>query len=70
MDQYGLPLMPVEVPVEPAEVPAQTTATFETMVTLEERPAGYSIKFKLADGPFVPHRDERAATISIPAGTP
>ena len=28
-------------------------------VTLREKPNGYAIRFKLENGPFVPHRDER-----------
>jgi len=61
LDIYGIPLMPVEVPVQPAEVPAHSTGTFETMVTLADRPSGYSVKFRLVDGPLVPHKDDRTA---------
>jgi hypothetical protein len=30
------------------------------MATLQEKPAGYLVKFRLLDGPLVPHKDERA----------
>ena len=65
LDMYGIPLMTVEIFVEPPDVPAHSSAMFQTTVTLNERPAGYSIKFRLMDGPFGPHKDERA-----PAGVP
>ncbi len=57
----------IEAPVDPVELPSQTAGNFMAMATLQEKPAGYLVKFRLADGPFVPHRDERALTISIPA---
>jgi hypothetical protein len=55
----------IEIPPEPAEVPAHGTALFRSTVTLQEKPAVYSLKFRFTDGPFVPHRDERAATYGI-----
>ncbi len=56
----------VEAPVEPAELPSRAAGTFMAMATLEEKPAGYVIKFKLADGPLVPHKDERAVSFTLP----
>ena len=57
----------IEAPVEPIDLPSQAIGTFMTTSTLQEKPAGYVIKFRLADGPFVPHRDERAPAFAIPA---
>ena len=55
----------VEVPVEPADLLPQAPGNFMATATLQEKPAGYLVKFRLADGPFIPHKDERAATFSI-----
>ena len=55
----------IEVPVEPTDLPAQGTGTFMAEATLQEKPAGYLVKFRLADGPFVPHKDDRAGTFGI-----
>jgi hypothetical protein len=54
-----------EVPIMPAQLPAMGTATFMTMATLQEKPGLYSVKFKFADGPAIPHIDERGPGISI-----
>lgn len=54
-----------EVPVMPAELPPEGTATFMTMATLREKPGGYIVKFRFADGPFIPHKDERRPAVSI-----
>jgi len=55
-----------EIPVMPAEIPPQGTATFMAMATLQEKPGGYLVKFRFSDnGPFIPHKDERAPAISI-----
>ncbi len=55
----------VEVPVMPAQLQPQAEATFMTMATLQEKPGGYIVKFRFADGPFIPHKDERVAPITI-----
>ena len=52
----------VAVAVTPSEVPAKGTATFQATVTLQQKPSGYSLQFRLADGPTIPHRDDRAIT--------
>ncbi|HEY2380961.1 MAG TPA: hypothetical protein VGK48_07230 [Terriglobia bacterium] len=57
----------VEVPVMPPVLPPQGTATFMTMATLQEKVGGYSVKFRFADGPFIPHKDERSAPVTITA---
>lgn len=59
----------VEVQVTPSEVPSQGTATFQASVTLEQKPSGYSLQFRLLDGPTIPHRDDRAnaAAVAAPA---
>ena len=54
-----------EVPVMPADLQPGATATFMTMATLQEKPAGYIVKFRFADGPFIPHKDERGGGPSI-----
>lgn len=51
----------LEVPVEPAQIAAQGTASFSVTMTLQEKPDSYSVKFRVKDGPFVPHKDERFA---------
>jgi hypothetical protein len=55
----------VEVPVEPVELAPQAVGGFQARATLQEKPAGYLVKFRLADGPFVPHKDDRASTFGI-----
>ena len=54
-----------EVPVQPEQLPPQGIGTFMAMATLQENPGGYIVKFRFADGPFIPHKDERAPTITI-----
>jgi hypothetical protein len=55
----------LEVPVEPIDLPPQASGNFMASATLQEKPAGYVIKFRLADGPFLPHKDDRAATFGV-----
>lgn len=55
----------VEVPVQPQDLPPQGTGTFMTMATLEQNPGAYIVKFRFADGPFIPHKDERVPEITI-----
>lgn len=55
----------VEVPVQPADLAPQAAGTFTASATLQEKPAGYVVKFRLADGPFIPHKDDRAATFGV-----
>jgi hypothetical protein len=55
----------VEVPVMPEQLPPQAEATFMTKATLQEKPGGYTVKFRFADGPFIPHKDERSSPITI-----
>ena len=50
----------LEIPVDPGLIPPDGTGMFSMTVTLREKPNNYSIRFKLENGPFVPHRDERA----------
>jgi hypothetical protein len=54
-----------EIPVMPVELLPQATGTFTAMATLQEKPGGYLVKFRFADGPFIPHKDERAPAITI-----
>jgi hypothetical protein len=51
----------MEVPVEPWEIPPQGEATFQASANMQQQPAGYVVKFRIADGPFVPHKDDRAS---------
>jgi hypothetical protein len=54
-----------EVPIMPQELEPHGMGTFMAMATLQEKPGGYIVKFKFEDGPFIPHKDERAPAISI-----
>lgn len=54
-----------EVPLMPADLMPQATGTFMTMATLQEKPGLYSVKFRFADGPFIPHKNERGPDISV-----
>jgi hypothetical protein len=54
-----------EVPVMPTELAPHAMGTFAAMATLQEKPGGYTIKFRFADGPFIPHVDERAPEVTI-----
>jgi hypothetical protein len=65
LDTTGRFPQTVEVPVIPAELPPQGTATFMTMATLQEKAGGYNIKFRFADGPFIQHKDERGPAVTI-----
>jgi hypothetical protein len=58
-----------EVPVTPADLPPRGSGTFAAMATLQEKPGGYLVKFRFADGPFIPHRDERASPYIAPPVT-
>ncbi len=49
----------LEIPVVPSILAPGDTGSFSMTVTLREKPNGYSVRFKLENGPFVPHRDER-----------
>ena len=59
-DRFGFTKQTVTIPIRPEIVPPQGTGTFQTTLMLSEKLSGYSIKFQLVDGPFVPHKDERA----------
>jgi len=50
-----------EVPIQPMELAPQAEGSFSAMATLEENPGGYIVKFRFAEGPFIPHKDERRA---------
>ena len=54
-----------EILVMPVDLPPQATGTFMAMATLQEKPGGYIVKFRFADGPFIPHKDERGPAITI-----
>jgi len=60
-DRFTLPAETVNIPVDPAELAANGTGTFQTTVTLGENGlGGYTVQFRLPnDGPFVPHKDDR-----------
>ena len=49
----------VEVPLDPPDLAAQQTGSFMASATLQQKVAGYLIKFRLANGPFLPHKDDR-----------
>jgi hypothetical protein len=55
----------VTVPVMPVDLQPKATGSFMAMATLQEKPAGYILKFRFADGPFIPHKDDRGPAITI-----
>jgi hypothetical protein len=55
----------VTVPVMPVNLQPMATGTFMAMATLQEKPNGYVLKFRFADGPFIPHKDDRGPAITI-----
>ena len=55
----------VTVPVVPVDLQPKATGTFMAMATLQEKPGGYILKFRFADGPFIPHKDDRGPAITI-----
>jgi hypothetical protein len=55
----------MEVPVQPADLTPQAIGTFMAMATLQENPGAYIVKFRFADGPLIPHKDERVPEITI-----
>jgi hypothetical protein len=61
-DKFTLPVQTVEIPIAPVDLAPEAMGTFQTTVMLGEHGfGGYSIQFRLPDnGPFVPHRDDRA----------
>jgi hypothetical protein len=59
-----------EVPVMPAELPPQGTGTFMVTATLQENPGAYLVKFRFEDGPFIPHKDDRAPAVTITPQAP
>ena len=69
-DKFGFTTQSVTIPLDPKDVPAGSAATFQTTVMLTSPLAGYAIRFQLIDGPFVPHKDERAEALPVvnPAG--
>lgn len=58
-DTTGRFAQTAEVSVEPVDLGPQQIGSFVASANLQEKPAGYLIKFKLADGPFIPHKDDR-----------
>ena len=68
-DKFGFTTQSVAVPLEPKDLPSRGMAAFQTTITLTTNPlAGYAIRFQLADGPFVPHKDERPLPVVSPLG--
>jgi hypothetical protein len=54
-----------DVALIPQDIPPRGAAIFMAMATLQEKPGGYIVKFRFDDGPFIPHRDDRAPAITI-----
>ena len=54
-----------QVSIMPKELEPHGMGTFMATATLQEKPGGYIVKFKFEDGPFIPHKDERAPAITI-----
>lgn len=55
----------VEVPVDPALLEPGEEGTFDVAVTLRQRPTDFSIRFKIENGPFVPHSEESGYLIDL-----
>ena len=53
----------LEVPVDPEVIEPEENGTFSVSVTMRQRPNNYKVQFRLQNGPFVPHRDERAFSL-------
>jgi hypothetical protein len=66
-DAQGIFQDPLEIPVDPPEIPVEGTAAFQGSATLSEQLGGYIVKFRIADGPLVPHKDDRASFFILPA---
>jgi hypothetical protein len=50
----------IEAAVDPVDLGPKQVGSFTASATLEQKVAGYLLKFKLApDGPFLPHKDDR-----------
>jgi hypothetical protein len=50
----------VEAAVDPVDLGPKQIGSFTASATLQQKVAGYLIRFKLApDGPFLPHKDDR-----------
>jgi hypothetical protein len=49
----------LEAPVDPVELGPQQSGSFTANVTLPQKISGYVVKFKFADGPVLPHKDDR-----------
>jgi hypothetical protein len=50
----------LEALVEPAVVPGRERATFDVTTETVFLPGEYRVRFKIKDGPFLPHKDERS----------
>ena len=55
----------LEAPVSPAILMPGESGEFSSSVTARARPTGFSVKFRLQDGPHVPHRDARATPFEL-----
>ena len=51
-----------DVPVSPNKIEAGAEALFQFKQPVSAKPAGYAVKFKLANGAVVRHKDSRFAT--------
>jgi hypothetical protein len=60
----------VEVPIDPPILEPGESGRFTVTVAMQQRPRTYSISFRLADGPFVPHADGRGSAFEISIPTP
>lgn len=56
----GRPAKPVEAPVETLPLMAHRTSNFQVTAMMDERPGTFKVRFRIPDGPFVPHKDERS----------
>jgi hypothetical protein len=55
-------LIEKDVPVEPSKIGPGFEALFQLNQPVTDKPSGYSVKFKLANGAIVRHKDSRFVT--------
>ena len=55
----------IEVPVQPSVLEPGETGDFSVAVPLRQKPDSSTVRFKLENGPFVPHSDARGPSINF-----
>ena len=55
----------LEIPVDPEMIEPEESGTFSMSVTLRQKPDHYTVRFKLANGPFVPHKEALGTNLEL-----